>query len=296
MTFTRAFACPGCGAHEPAEAFAPLDLRCACGQRRTLSLPLAAELRTPTGGRALVTDRRWRDALRARAAGGPFVLDACPGCGGPLTLPQQTPLRLDCRYCHETSEVPLVEHAVDLLPMLRLSARTWGGGMDLRWIPEVRHGALAEPCCCPHCGAPIEPFVGSAACEHCDGALFAFTACGHRFLPGVRVEGDDEGRALGDWLPLTLALEHYEQRSELAAGSQRSTCAFLGVWLALFPLGCLLALSFPFVGGYVMERFGPVGAFVTLFAYAALAALPFCGGILFLVLRHRRRRAALVGG
>lgn len=287
--------CPGCGASEPAPAFAPLAGSCRCGQRVELALPLAAELRTPTAGAGLVSKRRWLNAIQQRAQGGPFVLEVCPSCSGPVTVPAETTLELACSYCDETHELPLLEHAVDVLPVLELSARTWGGGMDLRWVPEVRHGAVDEPTACPHCGAEVAGFSGSSSCPHCDGALFAFTACGRRFLPRVRVEGDDEGRKLGDWLPLPVALEHYAQRRHLARASGRSTCALIAALFALFPAGCVLALSFPLVGGLATERFGPAGAVAALAGYAVLMALPFVLGVAIAISLHRRRRARPTG-
>lgn len=219
----------------------------------------------------------------------------CPDCSGPVTAPAETNLQLACSYCDETHALALGEHAVDVLPLLRLSARTWGGGMDLRWVPEVRHGALDQPTACPHCGAEVPAFTGSSSCPHCDGALFAFTACGRRFLPGVRVEGDDEGRKLGDWLPLPLALEHYVQRKRLVRGSERTTCAMFGLWMLFIPAFCVLIAVGMGTVLYAAEHDAPFEAVLGGWLLLMLVPLVAFGSLVAgAIVLHRRRRDRLL--
>jgi len=202
-------------------------------------------------------------------------------------------LALPCTHCGASQSLPIAGHAVDALPSAKMSGQTWGGGVDLTWTPEHRRGRIDQASPCPTCGAALPAFEGKGQCGHCGTSILALTACGQRVLPGVRVEGFDEGRATNRWLPLDEAIADWARRSALVSHSRGTTgrlflgCGALG---ALFMLaGCgFFVLSPPLI-----ERYGPGGLIATFFCVGAIPLVGFLAMVVWAVRRHAQKRKEL---
>ena len=203
---------------------------------------------------------QWRDFSRL-AGGAPerIILGPCEGCEKLITVHEETPIPLACKSCGGLCERPAGEHIMDLFPKgeLELKAATGREWFHISWEVDVRIAEQEEPGDCPGCGGSIPPFVGAQDCPHCEGALTAWTRCGKRFLPGMRVNGNDKGVPYDAWMPMEEALALYEEKHrviaqgfKLAAGTLKggvrvfAGCflAILGVFAAVFLLMLVLAL------------------------------------------------------
>ena len=241
---------------------------------------------------------RWRQAMLGRNAGNYMVLCACPQCSGPVKVPQSQVISAVCIHCHSSTQSNILAHVVDVIPTSRINAQTWGGGMTLSWEPSHVTGSKDEAIDCPKCGGPVPPFEDRHTCDHCKTPLLAFTACGQRFVPGVRIVGFDEGTNIDEWRPLHEALDHYGKRLELAKDSGKVTrraigcgfasvllsfplmCVFMGVLIFLSEINAEAGLSFGLLG-FVAVAFGGVGGFISIIAY--------------FMWRHKKKRDALLG-
>jgi hypothetical protein len=293
--------CTRCGATTEIERFPAIEVRCrSCERTHRVTLETGGRPRAPKLGlKALLLKKgHWQEAFLQRQARGEMVVDACPHCEGPLVARQDTPLPFDCAHCGRHEEVRLSEHVVDAMPSASITTSSWGGLIRLEWEPEHLEAALNEPFRCPSCGGPIPPFEGEARCQHCRAAFYALTACGRRFLPGVWVRGEEEGKKVDGWLPLTEAISHYAARVELAKAVSRltfrSSLLWLGTMAATVLFGCgafgVVALVAKYKGDVVRTA---IGLFVALLLFPP-GAFFFIWGSHYV--KWSRKRKELLGG
>ncbi|MCB9741366.1 MAG: hypothetical protein H6741_07990 [Alphaproteobacteria bacterium] len=295
--------CPGCGAPLAAPRFHPVRCRCeACGHDQALELPTDGAPRSVTlGARALLGQRLWLEAFECRAAEPVRIVAACARCEGPLLLPADTPVESECQSCHRPARWALGEQLIDLIPVTSIHAQTWGGGMSLTWLPQPILGSSELPC--PSCSAPLPPFEGRADCPSCGAHVQALTSCGQRFLPGVRIQGDDDGQRVDGWMPLSEALEHYLLRRQLRERSRRMTWRYLLAFLAgavlMVSLGCS-GMAIAFLSGVLLpERIQGLGAGFGVLVFLGAMVAPMVavvGSILLNLVQYRRERDALLAG
>ncbi len=289
--------CDGCGQPTEARAFEPIELDCACcGHRFDAELPTGGALRLPeVGWKALFRRGDWLDAYLARAERG-MVVAACPKCQGPVTVGLSEPLTARCGHCSSEAFTTVDQGLVDAVPSARISGQSWGGGLDVRWTPEVKAGSTGGPVDCPSCGAGLPSIDGRADCPHCSTTLYAVLAGGRRFLPGVRVQGDDEGRPVDGWMPVTEAIAYYSGLLRLRRVSRRLTWgAILGV-VAGIPAVVVIGLVGMVVVGLVSAADAGAGLGAALGLVGGLAAmmlLGFGGLLVGALVWHKRARRAL---
>ena len=174
------------------------------------------------GWKTLLRGPGWLDAYLQREAEGRMVVARCPPCERPVMLPLSHTLTVECMHCSSATEVAAGDVLVDALPAVRVSGSSWGGGLDLRWRPHTLVGS-SDGVDCPSCSGPVPVFSGRLDCPSCQTTLYAVTSGGRRFLPGVLVTGDDEGKPVICWLPVTEAIDYYARHLELIGRSRRMT-------------------------------------------------------------------------
>lgn len=260
MTHALVARCSGCGSASETASYDPVELRCPKGHRFQATWPTHGEVRTAELGWRSLLRGDWSAAYRERAAGGPLVAEACPRCARVVTLPLDTPLCFGCEHCGARTEVPAEDGVLDILFESSAPKPMWSFWASKVAIGPFVHRGSSAGLSCPSCGADTPDVDGRAECPHCHTTLVAWTSCGRRFVPGLRVVGHHEGTDLDGWMPVAEGLDYFERYKRYVRRSPLATLvSLIGLAISLF---ILVVVFIGFVSGAVgMVVFSELAAF-----------------------------------